>query len=71
MPFFDLLLCKSSKGTLSEADILIEESRIESLLSFKLLLLGAGESGKSTILRQFKLVNKITFTQEEKKKFRH
>ncbi|KAJ3142034.1 guanine nucleotide-binding protein subunit alpha [Physocladia obscura] len=36
----------------------------------KLLLLGAGETGKSTVLKQLKLIHGIGFTSDERKTFR-
>jgi len=35
----------------------------------KMLLLGAGESGKSTIFKQMKVINKDGYTEKEKKEF--
>ncbi|RKO95041.1 G-alpha-domain-containing protein, partial [Caulochytrium protostelioides] len=36
----------------------------------KMLLLGAGESGKSTILKQMKLINDTGYSEEEREAFR-
>merc|ERR1719453_2815159 len=35
----------------------------------KMLLLGAGESGKSTIFKQMKVINKNGYTEKERKEF--
>lgn len=36
----------------------------------KILLLGAGESGKSTVLKQMRLINKGGFTEDERRQWR-
>mmetsp|Transcript_6511 Transcript_6511/g.10026 ORF Transcript_6511/g.10026 Transcript_6511/m.10026 type:complete len:426 (+) Transcript_6511:42-1319(+) len=41
-----------------KVDIQLAEEQIKNMYTFKLLLLGAGESGKSTILKQIKLINR-------------
>jgi GTPase SAR1 family protein len=41
------------------------ESKIESLLDFKILLLGAGESGKSTVVKQLKVLHKVQMDDVE------
>eukprot|EP00466_Bigelowiella_natans_P006641 jgi/Bigna1/147074/aug1.128_g21782 len=45
--------------------IQLYEQQLERMYTFKLLLLGAGESGKSTILKQIKLINRWTPSEEE------
>jgi len=56
-------LCSSSKTDPID-DILKKEKKIQSEL-VKLLLLGAGESGKSTIAKQVKLIHLTGFTEAE------
>jgi len=46
-----------------EKDLL--RQRLEALFNFKFLLLGAGESGKSTIVKQFRLINNKKPDQRE------
>jgi guanine nucleotide-binding protein subunit alpha len=36
----------------------------------KLLLLGAGASGKSTVLKQMRLINNLSWSPEEREDFR-
>ncbi|KAJ3093176.1 hypothetical protein HK102_003584 [Quaeritorhiza haematococci] len=43
----------------------LQLSAIQSKLKFKILFLGSGESGKSTILKSMKNINKITLTEQE------
>lgn len=43
---------------------------IENRNEVKILLLGAGESGKSTVLRQFKLIHEGSYTEQEREAFR-
>jgi len=59
----DVKLGTHSKGV--DLDLLQQE--IDALFKFKILLLGAGESGKSTIVKQLKLIHKIKIEQKEKK----
>ena len=48
----------------------IEEKTEESEREIKLLLLGAGESGKSTIVKQMKIIHDNGYTLHEKEQFR-
>lgn len=46
-------------------------SKAHSKNGIKLLLLGAGESGKSTVLKQLKVLHKGGFTQQERMQYSH
>uniref|UniRef100_A0A8C4WPT9 Uncharacterized protein n=2 Tax=Eptatretus burgeri TaxID=7764 RepID=A0A8C4WPT9_EPTBU len=48
----------------------LHQDHVRSLREIKLLLLGAGESGKSTIVKQMKIIHDTGFSQEECKKYR-
>lgn len=74
--------CGASKEVDSELDPFLEDKRINDMIDqrlkmskqndhheFKLLLLGAGESGKSTVLKQLKLLHKGGFTQQERAQY--
>lgn len=50
-----------------EFDRILEEERAEAALHFKLLTLGAGESGKSTIIKQLVFLHKPAPLSEEEK----
>ncbi|CAO3665718.1 unnamed protein product [Rhizopus stolonifer] len=48
----------------------LKSGYIDSKREIKMLLLGAGESGKSTILKQMKLIHDGGFSQEERESFK-
>ena len=45
------------------------ESDLDGVKVHKMLLLGAGESGKSTIFKQMKVINKDGYSEKERKSF--
>ena len=47
-----------------------ERGRIQAAKDIKLLLLGAGESGKSTIVKQMKIIHDSGFTTEDFKQYK-
>jgi hypothetical protein len=53
----------------SDIDRELETAALQAKLKFKVLLLGSGESGKSTVLKQLKLVNRINLTPQEIKDY--
>lgn len=74
--------CTVSSGNLEENDPFLRDKQIndaiEQTLKMKktneknqisLLLLGAGESGKSTVLKQMKLLHKGGFSQQERRQY--
>jgi len=60
--------CKGKEK--NDIDEEIKNDRKKMALIHKLLLLGAGESGKSTLAKQVKLIHLSGFTEEEKKSYR-
>ncbi|CEP15179.1 hypothetical protein [Parasitella parasitica] len=63
---------RDSAGKLRNEEIegQLRMEKMNSKNEVKLLLLGAGESGKSTILKQMKLIHDGGFTQEEKEAYK-
>ncbi|GHJ90044.1 hypothetical protein NliqN6_6446 [Naganishia liquefaciens] len=53
-----------------ELDKLLKEDEKRARKHIKLLLLGAGASGKSTVLKQMRLIHNVTFTEEEIEDYR-
>ena len=56
--------------TSSDRKILAQEARAKRKRDIKILLLGTGESGKSTILKQMKIIHQGGYDEEERKRFR-
>jgi len=54
----------------TEIERQLKDDRKKQGKEVKILLLGAGESGKSTVLKQMKLINKGGFSQEERYEWR-
>jgi len=57
-----------NKNDQIEANLKAEQARLKN--EVKMLLLGAGESGKSTILKQMKLIHDSGYTQEEREAYK-
>jgi len=60
--------CKGKEKNEIDEEIKNDRKKLSSV--HKLLLLGAGESGKSTLAKQVKLIHLSGFTEEEKKSYR-
>jgi len=54
-----------SKRTSNNVEMDLLQQELNRLFNFKILLLGAGESGKSTIVKQLKRIHKKEITQQE------
>ncbi|KAF8707058.1 hypothetical protein AX14_013708 [Amanita brunnescens Koide BX004] len=53
-----------------EAEKLLKEAKIKLASQVKVLLLGSGDSGKSTILKQMRVIHRLPFTATEIENFR-
>lgn len=63
-------ICASSKDdvvdeTSLELELQILQERMQNLFTFKVLLLGAGESGKSTVVKQLRLIHNKKLQEKE------
>ncbi|KAJ7061245.1 heterotrimeric G protein alpha subunit 4 [Mycena amicta] len=54
-----------------EAEKELREAKAKLASQAKILLLGSGDSGKSTVQRQMRIIHNVPFTPEEKEQFRH
>lgn len=62
-------LVVTPKPPLNDAEKLLQESKEEENNLFKVLLLGAGESGKSTVVKQIKIIWNVQEPTYEKRKY--
>ncbi|KAJ2387062.1 guanine nucleotide-binding protein subunit alpha, partial [Coemansia sp. RSA 2603] len=68
--------CSASKEDLDEKrandeiDNQLRKERMNLRNEVKMLLLGAGESGKSTIIKQMKLIHDGGYSQDERESFK-
>ncbi|KAK7461375.1 hypothetical protein VKT23_008552 [Stygiomarasmius scandens] len=53
-----------------QAEKELREAKAKMASQVKVLLLGSGDSGKSTILKQMRLIHKVPFSTQEKESFR-
>jgi guanine nucleotide-binding protein subunit alpha len=53
-----------------EAEKALKDAKAKMALQVKVLLLGSGDSGKSTILKQMRLIHKVPFSSQETESFR-
>ncbi|KAL1924989.1 uncharacterized protein VTP21DRAFT_4643 [Calcarisporiella thermophila] len=61
---------KESSRRNKEIEEQLKNDRLNLRKEIKMLLLGAGESGKSTILKQMKLIHDGSYTRDEKESYR-
>lgn len=61
---------RASRARSKQIEKNLKEDGIQAAKDIKLLLLGAGESGKSTIVKQMKIIHESGFTQEDFKQYR-
>lgn len=56
---------KETNTSNSQVEGYLKEESLKSLTNFKILLLGAGESGKSTVVKQLKVIHKVALDEQE------
>jgi len=61
---------KGTDKTSADLDDFLKRERAKELLNYKVLLLGAGESGKSTVVKQLKNIYKVEMDEEEINNYR-
>jgi len=61
---------RASRARSKQIEKNLKEDGIQAAKDIKLLLLGAGESGKSTIVKQMKIIHEQGFTAEDFKQYR-
>ncbi len=61
---------RESKARSKEIEKILKEDGIQAAMEIKLLLLGAGGSGKSTIVKQMKIIHESEFTSEDFQQYR-
>ncbi|KAI9102413.1 guanine nucleotide binding protein, alpha subunit [Phlyctochytrium arcticum] len=70
MGCFQSTVDSESKRRNDEIDMALKKERMNLRNEVKMLLLGAGESGKSTILKQMKLIHDNGYSTEEREAFK-
>ncbi|KAJ6610197.1 heterotrimeric G protein alpha subunit 4 [Mycena sp. CBHHK59/15] len=61
---------ESEKALHAEAERQLKETRARMANEIKVLLLGSGDSGKSTILKQMRLIHNVPFSSQEVESYR-